>query len=42
LPSKNEIWSASVAHLGHHAAQFGMMIDMATVRERKMIDPGKL
>ena len=25
LPSKNEIWSARVAHLVHHAAHFGMM-----------------
>ena len=25
LPSKNEIWSAKVAHLAHHAAQFGTM-----------------
>jgi pyruvate/2-oxoglutarate dehydrogenase complex dihydrolipoamide dehydrogenase (E3) component len=23
LPSKNEIWSAKVAHLAHHAAEFG-------------------
>lgn len=45
LPSKNEIWSAKVAHLAHHAAQFGTMtgpvaIDMATVRRRKrdMVD----
>jgi len=45
LPSKNEIWSAKVAHLVHHAAQFGTMtgpvaIDMATVRQRKrdMVD----
>jgi pyruvate/2-oxoglutarate dehydrogenase complex dihydrolipoamide dehydrogenase (E3) component len=45
LPSKNEIWSARVAHLVHHAAQFGTMtgpvaIDMATVRTRKrdMVD----
>ena len=45
LPSKNEIWSAKVAHLAHHAAQFGTMtgpvtIDMATVRQRKrdMVD----
>src|SRR6266550_1595670 len=45
LPSKNEIWSAKVAHLVHHAAQFGAMtapitIDMATVRQRKrdMVD----
>jgi pyruvate/2-oxoglutarate dehydrogenase complex dihydrolipoamide dehydrogenase (E3) component len=40
LPSKNEIWSAKVAYLVHHAAQFGTMtgpvtIDMATVRQRK-------
>src|SRR5713101_7636397 len=45
LPSKNEIWSAKVAHLVRHAAQFGTMtgpvaIDMATVRHRKrdMVD----
>ena len=35
LPSKNEVWSAKVAHLVHHAAQFGMTtgpvaIDLAT------------
>jgi pyruvate/2-oxoglutarate dehydrogenase complex dihydrolipoamide dehydrogenase (E3) component len=41
LPSKNEIWSARVAHLAHHAARFGTMItgpvttDMAKVRQRK-------
>ena len=41
LPSKNEIWSARVAHLTKHAAQFGTMIagavttDMAKVRLRK-------
>src|SRR5713101_1356774 len=41
LPSKNEIWSARVAHLTQHAAQFGTMItgpvttDMARVRQRK-------
>jgi pyruvate/2-oxoglutarate dehydrogenase complex dihydrolipoamide dehydrogenase (E3) component len=40
LPSKNEIWSAKVAYLVHHAAQFGTMtgavaIDMARVRQRK-------
>jgi len=41
LPSKNEIWSAKVAHLAQHAAQFGTMItgpvatDMAKVRQRK-------
>ena len=46
LPSKNEIWSARVAHFAHHAAQFGTMItgpittDMAKVRQRKrdMVD----
>jgi len=44
-PSKNEIWSAKVAYLMRHAAQFGTMtgpiaIDMATVRQRKgkMVD----
>jgi pyruvate/2-oxoglutarate dehydrogenase complex dihydrolipoamide dehydrogenase (E3) component len=41
LPSKNEIWSARIAHQGRHAAQFGTMItgpittDMAKVRQRK-------
>jgi pyruvate/2-oxoglutarate dehydrogenase complex dihydrolipoamide dehydrogenase (E3) component len=40
LPSKNEIWSAKVAHLAHHGAQFGTVtgpvtIDMAAVRRRK-------
>jgi pyruvate/2-oxoglutarate dehydrogenase complex dihydrolipoamide dehydrogenase (E3) component len=45
LPSKNEIWSAKVAHLVQHAAQFGTMtgpvtIDMVKVRQRKrdMVD----
>jgi pyruvate/2-oxoglutarate dehydrogenase complex dihydrolipoamide dehydrogenase (E3) component len=45
LPSKNEIWSAKVAYLAHHAAQFGTVtgpvaVDMATVRQRKrdMVD----
>jgi pyruvate/2-oxoglutarate dehydrogenase complex dihydrolipoamide dehydrogenase (E3) component len=45
LPSKNEIWSAKVADLAHHAAQFGTVTgpvttDMATVRQRKrdMVD----
>jgi pyruvate/2-oxoglutarate dehydrogenase complex dihydrolipoamide dehydrogenase (E3) component len=45
MPSKNEIWSARVAYLTHHAAQFGIvtgpvMTDMATVRQRKrdMVD----
>ena len=45
LPSKNEIWSAKVAQLARHAAQFGTVtgpvtVDMATVRQRKrgMVD----
>ncbi|MBZ9982486.1 MULTISPECIES: mercuric reductase [unclassified Mesorhizobium] len=45
LPSKNELWSARVAHLTRHAAEFGTVIgpavtDMAQVRRRKqdMID----
>src|SRR5579862_5061931 len=45
LPSKNEVWSAKVADLLHHAAKFGMVtgstaIDMARVRQRKreMVD----
>jgi pyruvate/2-oxoglutarate dehydrogenase complex dihydrolipoamide dehydrogenase (E3) component len=45
LPSKNEIWSAKVADLVHHAASFGAItpsvtIDMAKVRQRKraMVD----
>jgi pyruvate/2-oxoglutarate dehydrogenase complex dihydrolipoamide dehydrogenase (E3) component len=40
LPSKNEVWSAKVADLLHHAAQFGIVtgsiaVDMAKVRQRK-------
>jgi pyruvate/2-oxoglutarate dehydrogenase complex dihydrolipoamide dehydrogenase (E3) component len=40
LPSKNEMWSARVAHLAHHAGQFGTVAgpvetDMAAVRQRK-------
>jgi pyruvate/2-oxoglutarate dehydrogenase complex dihydrolipoamide dehydrogenase (E3) component len=45
LPSKNEIWSAHVARLVRHAAEYGAMtkpvgIDMAAVRARKraMVD----
>ena len=45
LPSKNEIWSAKVADLIHHARQFGatvgeVKIDLAAVRKRKreMVD----
>lgn len=40
LPSKNEVWSAKVADLVHHAAKFGSItgpvsVDMAKVRQRK-------
>ncbi|WP_025598434.1 mercuric reductase [Burkholderia sp. WSM2230] len=40
LPSKNEIWSARVAHLTRHAGDFGtttgsVAIDMTKVRDRK-------
>ncbi|HXJ39126.1 MAG TPA: mercuric reductase [Bryobacteraceae bacterium] len=40
LPSKNEIWSAKVAHLVRHADRFGTTVgaassDMAAVRKRK-------
>src|SRR5438445_262844 len=45
LPSKNEIFTARVAHFLHHAAQFGMVtgslaVDMSKVRQRKreMVD----
>ncbi len=45
LPSKNEIWSARIAHLASHAAEFGTMngtvkTDMTKVRQRKrsMVD----
>jgi pyruvate/2-oxoglutarate dehydrogenase complex dihydrolipoamide dehydrogenase (E3) component len=40
LPSKNEIWSAKVAHLARHGAQFGVVTgpvttDMESVVKRK-------
>jgi pyruvate/2-oxoglutarate dehydrogenase complex dihydrolipoamide dehydrogenase (E3) component len=45
LPSKNEIWSARIAHLAQHASEFGTVTgpaatDMAKVRQRKrdMVD----
>jgi len=45
LPSKNEVWSAKIATLVKHAAEFGMVtgsavVDMVRVRERKrhMVD----
>jgi pyruvate/2-oxoglutarate dehydrogenase complex dihydrolipoamide dehydrogenase (E3) component len=45
LPSKNEVWSAKVVDLLHHAAKYGVVpgsvaVDMARVRQRKreMVD----
>jgi pyruvate/2-oxoglutarate dehydrogenase complex dihydrolipoamide dehydrogenase (E3) component len=45
MPSKNEIWSANVAHTVRHAVQFGtttghVAVDMVAVRQRKrdMVD----
>ena len=45
LPSKNEIWSAKVADLVHHATSFGVTLssassDMTAVQKRKreMVD----
>src|SRR5262245_51293169 len=45
LPSKNEVWSAKVADLVHHAKAYGIVlgsteIDMGRVRQRKreMVD----
>src|SRR5262249_16760485 len=40
MPSKNEVWSANVAYLARHGAEFGTMIDrisidMMKVRQRK-------
>src|SRR6202023_922105 len=40
MPSKNVVWSAKVAHLAHHAGQFGTVAgpvetDMTAVRQRK-------
>jgi pyruvate/2-oxoglutarate dehydrogenase complex dihydrolipoamide dehydrogenase (E3) component len=40
MPSKNEVWSARIAHLTRHAAQFGtttgtVVTDMVKVRQRK-------
>jgi pyruvate/2-oxoglutarate dehydrogenase complex dihydrolipoamide dehydrogenase (E3) component len=45
LPNKNEIWSAKIADLVHHADRFGMVtgstvVDMKSVlaRKREMVD----
>ena len=45
MPSKNEIWSANVAYVARHGAEFGTMtdrvsVDMVKVRQRKrdMVD----
>src|SRR5262249_17112612 len=40
MPSKNEIWSARIAHVTRHAGRYGTVVgavtvDMATVRQRK-------
>jgi pyruvate/2-oxoglutarate dehydrogenase complex dihydrolipoamide dehydrogenase (E3) component len=40
MPSKNEVWSARIAHIARHAAQFGaktgaVAIDMERIRQRK-------
>src|SRR2546425_12591841 len=40
MPSKNEIWSASVAHVARHAAEFGtknrrVTVGMGKGRQRK-------
>src|SRR5262252_8738304 len=40
MPSKNEVWSARVAHLANNAARFGtktgtVTTDMKSVRQRK-------
>jgi pyruvate/2-oxoglutarate dehydrogenase complex dihydrolipoamide dehydrogenase (E3) component len=40
MPSKNEVWSARVAHFVQHAAEFGAIVgsvatDMAKIRQRK-------
>jgi pyruvate/2-oxoglutarate dehydrogenase complex dihydrolipoamide dehydrogenase (E3) component len=37
LPSKNEIWSAKVADLVHHADRFGVMTGSATVDMKKVL-----
>src|SRR5256884_6851989 len=45
MPSKNEIWSANVAYVARHSAEFGtttdrVAVDMVKVRQRKrdMVD----
>jgi pyruvate/2-oxoglutarate dehydrogenase complex dihydrolipoamide dehydrogenase (E3) component len=37
LPSKNEIWSAKVADLVHHADRFGTMVGAAIVDMAKVV-----
>jgi pyruvate/2-oxoglutarate dehydrogenase complex dihydrolipoamide dehydrogenase (E3) component len=41
LPSKNEIWSARVAHLAQHAAQFGTMITGPVVTDMAKGSPAQ-
>src|SRR6202020_2233437 len=36
LPSKNELWSARVAHLVRHASRFGTLTDGAKTDMRKV------
>jgi pyruvate/2-oxoglutarate dehydrogenase complex dihydrolipoamide dehydrogenase (E3) component/pimeloyl-ACP methyl ester carboxylesterase len=47
LPSKNEVWSAKVADMVHHAGEFGSTagsgaVDMAVVRNRKREMVGRM
>ena len=37
LPSKNEIWSAKVAHLARHGTQFGVVADPIRLDMRKVV-----
>ena len=34
IPSKNEVWSARIAHIARHAAQFGANTGAATLSSR--------
>ena len=39
LPSKNELWSARVAHVARNAASFGTIVDGVTTDMRKGTTP---
>src|ERR1700737_1566448 len=41
LPSKNEIWSARVAHLARHAAQFGTLTGPVATDMEKIRQPNR-